>query len=283
MDDLLGTFEAMGDPQMRHAALVHFPIALSALGVVVAAASALLKGKNVTLRWTAFAAYVVLVVVTLVAVRSGEAAHSELGGTSEVVHELVEEHEELGERAWLFAATAAVLLLIAARQKPVIRLTSSWLAVVVGVAGAGWVATTAHHGGELVYDHGVGTAASGTGTGGPGPSSNDPRVAFFREQVRPILSENCFRCHNPTRRDKAGGLDQTTAAGMLAGGESGAVVVPGDPDASLLILAVTWEDDLLQMPPDADKLPDESIEVMRRWVRDGAVWHTGTPEEQTED
>ena len=65
-------------------------------------------------------------------------------------------------------------------------------------------------------------------------------------------------------------------AGMLEGGMSGPTVVPGDPDASWLIMAIRHEEDI-EMPPDSDKLSDEIIAAFEQWVRDGAVWEPLTP------
>ena len=65
-------------------------------------------------------------------------------------------------------------------------------------------------------------------------------------------------------------------AGMLTGGYSGAAIVPGRPDESLVMTAVRWEDPDLQMPMSEDKLPDESIAALEKWIADGAVWEAFT-------
>ena len=59
---------------------------------------------------------------------------------------------------------------------------------------------------------------------------------FFETQVRPVLAENCFRCHGPKQQKNGMRLD--SQAGMLKGGDTGAVVVPGDPEASRLVRAI---------------------------------------------
>ncbi len=71
---------------------------------------------------------------------------------------------------------------------------------------------------------------------------------------------------------RAGGLDQTTMAGLLTGGLSGPAIVPGRPDESLLIKAVRWVDEDLQMPMAEDKLADDRIAALEKWIADGAVW-----------
>ncbi len=91
---------------------------------------------------------------------------------------------------------------------------------------------------------------------------------FFRSKVLPLLESRCFECHG-NQDDIEGDLRLTSLKAMLAGGESGAAVVPGDPDRSLIIQAVRYE--TFQMPP-RDKLPDEEIDILVKWIRDGARW-----------
>ena len=81
-----------------------------------------------------------------------------------------------------------------------------------------------------------------------------------------------MRCHNPGRLRRVGRLDQTTMAGMLRGGISGPALVPGHPDDSLIIKAARHEIEDLEMPADGDKLPDEQIDKLVQWIRDGAAW-----------
>ncbi|MEY3175673.1 MAG: hypothetical protein RLZZ436_3587 [Planctomycetota bacterium] len=94
------------------------------------------------------------------------------------------------------------------------------------------------------------------------------QAEFFRSKVLPLLESRCFECHG-ARDDIEGELRLTSRDAMLTGGESGAAVVPGDPDRSLIIQAVRYE--TFQMPP-RDKLPDEEIEILTKWIREGAQW-----------
>jgi hypothetical protein len=66
-----------------------------------------------------------------------------------------------------------------------------------------------------------------------------------------------------------GGLKVDTLAALLAGGDGGPAIVPGDVGHSPLIQAVRWTDTDLQMPPKA-KLPDDAIAALEQWVRMGA-------------
>ena len=97
------------------------------------------------------------------------------------------------------------------------------------------------------------------------------KAAFFREKVLPLLESRCFECHGPDSEAK-GDLKLSSRAAMLAGGESGAAIVPDKPDESLLIQAVRYEG--FEMPP-RSRMPDEEIEIFSQWIADGAVWPDG--------
>lgn len=94
---------------------------------------------------------------------------------------------------------------------------------------------------------------------------------FFHERVLPILTESCFECHGPARERVKGGLRMAGRDGLLRGGASGPALVPGDPDASLIVQAVRYHDPDLEMPPD-ERMPSEQIAVLEDWVRRGAPW-----------
>jgi hypothetical protein len=99
-----------------------------------------------------------------------------------------------------------------------------------------------------------------------GPSPED--LAFFEKQVRPILVENCYKCHSTSAKKVKGELLLDNPEGILKGGDSGPAVVRGKPDQSLLIKAIRYQDDALQMPPDG-KLPASRIAILVEWVRRG--------------
>jgi cytochrome c553 len=91
---------------------------------------------------------------------------------------------------------------------------------------------------------------------------------FFEARVRPVLADNCFSCHGPKRQ--RGGLRLDSAAGLRKGGDSGAVVVPGHPEKSLLVQAVRHAGER-KMPPEK-KLPPHAVADLAAWVRMGAPW-----------
>ncbi|OWK46756.1 DUF1553 domain-containing protein [Fimbriiglobus ruber] len=92
---------------------------------------------------------------------------------------------------------------------------------------------------------------------------------LFERKVRPVLVEQCQKCHGQEKQK--GGLRVDSRQALLAGGESGPAVVPGDLEKSLLVKAVCWTDKELQMPP-AKKLPDAVIADLKGWVKGGAIW-----------
>jgi len=93
----------------------------------------------------------------------------------------------------------------------------------------------------------------------------------FREHVAPILTRHCLRCHEGKRAK--GGLDLSTAKGVLAGAEGAAVVVPGKPEESRLIEAVSGEHP--EMPKNGKPLSTQEIRTLRVWVAGGARWPEG--------
>jgi len=94
-------------------------------------------------------------------------------------------------------------------------------------------------------------------------------TAFFTNRVEPILRERCYDCHSHDT-EISGGLALDVRSGWEQGGRSGPTVVPGDPQASLLITAIRHGIDGQRMPPE-HPLPDEEIETLVEWVRRGAT------------
>ena len=93
---------------------------------------------------------------------------------------------------------------------------------------------------------------------------------FFENKVRPVLVNECYKCHSIEKGSSKGGLTLDSKQGMLKGGESGGpVIVPGDPDQSLMIQAIRYDNPDLQMPSKY-KLKEEEIEALTEWVRMGA-------------
>lgn len=100
-------------------------------------------------------------------------------------------------------------------------------------------------------------------------SATEAGQRFFEEKVRPLLAEHCYSCHSSEARRLRGGLRLDSRAGWERGGDHGPALVPGDPEASLLIRAVRYVEEDLEMPPQG-RLPDEALEILTSWVRMGA-------------
>ncbi|MFV0444992.1 MAG: DUF1553 domain-containing protein [Planctomycetaceae bacterium] len=110
----------------------------------------------------------------------------------------------------------------------------------------------------------------------PVSNAEDPKwssedVTFFETRIRPVLIEHCYRCHSSEaakQKQLRGGLFTDTRSGLLQGGESGPAVVPGEPDASLLLESLRYES--FEMPPDG-KLPEQVIADFSTWIERGAA------------
>jgi hypothetical protein len=92
---------------------------------------------------------------------------------------------------------------------------------------------------------------------------------FFESKIRPILADHCYKCHSTLAEKIKGGLQLDSREALLKGGDTGKAIVPGDPEASLLIKAVRYTDPDLQMPKDK-KLDDDQIADLVAWVKMGA-------------
>ncbi len=98
-------------------------------------------------------------------------------------------------------------------------------------------------------------------------------VEFFEKKIRPILVDNCYKCHSSEAEKVKGGLLLDTRDGLLKGGDTGAAITLGDAEKSLLIKAVRYTDDELKMPPSkggGKKLSTEQIADLETWVKMGA-------------
>ena len=95
------------------------------------------------------------------------------------------------------------------------------------------------------------------------------QTQFFENKIRPVLADNCYKCHSTKSEKLKGGLLLDSREATLRGGDTGPAVVPGHPDQSLLIKAVRYTDADLQMPP-KQKLSDAQIADLEVWVKMGA-------------
>ncbi len=95
---------------------------------------------------------------------------------------------------------------------------------------------------------------------------------FFESKIRPILANNCFGCHTNSH---LGDLRLDSLEALKKGGKRGPALVPGDPDKSLLIIAVRQTDPNLKMPY-GGKLKASEVASLEAWVQAGAAWPANT-------
>lgn len=94
------------------------------------------------------------------------------------------------------------------------------------------------------------------------------QVEFFENKIRPVLVETCYECHNSVNKAKAGlALDYRDA--VLSGSDDGSVIVPGNPDESVLIWAIRHQDGY-EMPDTGPKLDESVVADFEEWIRMGA-------------
>jgi hypothetical protein len=100
-------------------------------------------------------------------------------------------------------------------------------------------------------------------------------LGFFENKIRPVLVERCYKCHSATSEKLKGGLHLDSRDAMLQGGDTRPAIVPGDPERSLLIEAIRYENSELQMPP-KKKLAGAEISDFVSWIKMGAPWPAAT-------
>jgi len=87
----------------------------------------------------------------------------------------------------------------------------------------------------------------------------DPHAEFFEKRIRPVLVEHCYKCHSLESGKDKGGLRVDSHESLVHGGGSGAAVVPGAAEKSLLLAAIKQGDAGTAMPPQGDPLPPAVI------------------------
>ena len=97
----------------------------------------------------------------------------------------------------------------------------------------------------------------------------DSAAPSFREDVLPVFEQRCIACHGPQKPQQ--GLNLTDASAILRGGGSGPAIEIGSSGKSLLLTKLVSG----AMPPSGPRLPDEEIELIRRWVDEGAALEAG--------
>lgn len=101
------------------------------------------------------------------------------------------------------------------------------------------------------------------------PIGNMSGTEYFESKVRPLFVKHCYECHSEAEQKQKGGLLLDRESGWLEGGDTGKAVIPGQPEASLLVEVVQRLDEDSAMPPKYP-LEEEEIAILVRWVKGGA-------------
>jgi hypothetical protein len=101
------------------------------------------------------------------------------------------------------------------------------------------------------------------------------QIAFFEKEVQPLLKARCLKCHGGEEKIR-GGLKLNSRAGLLTGGDQGPAFDLKSPAESLLLKAINYDE--LEMPP-SGKLPQAEIDILTKWIKQGAPWMPGGPAE----
>jgi mono/diheme cytochrome c family protein len=99
------------------------------------------------------------------------------------------------------------------------------------------------------------------------PKFTPEQVGHYEKEVLPILQAHCLKCHGAEAKVK-GGLNLTTRAAALEGGDTGPALDAKNPAASLFLKAIDFKTEGMQMPPKG-KLPAKELAVLTKWVTDG--------------
>lgn len=89
---------------------------------------------------------------------------------------------------------------------------------------------------------------------------------FFASKIAPLLADHCLECHDAVNQE--GGLDLSHKLAAMRGGDSGKVLVAGQPNHSSLLQSVISD----EMPLDREPLSSEEKELIAEWIRSGADW-----------
>src|SRR6185503_1204321 len=109
------------------------------------------------------------------------------------------------------------------------------------------------------------------------PSSAAARPIEFNRDIRALLSDNCFACHGPDENKRKAKLRFDVKEDAFKPTKDGDyAIVPGDLKKSILIQRITSKDEEEVMPPPktGKKLTAQQIDLLKRWISEGATWQT---------
>ena len=186
--------QSLEDPHARHALIVHFPIVLGVLAIIPALALAARRFKSRPLSITCVAWAIATTIGLGLASGAGEEAYERVEASSPPLtateHDALEQHESLGEGAWLWALPSLAFASATLIQKRPVRITAGALLIAANLTLAGFVTVAGHTGGKLVYTHGLGVPQrSTTGTENHSPQPN-PDASDSEEETETAHRED---------------------------------------------------------------------------------------------
>lgn len=100
-----------------------------------------------------------------------------------------------------------------------------------------------------------------------------PEKIDFARDVMPLIESQCLECHNSRDASRNAGLNLETRKLAMTTGRQPPVIRPGDPKNSLLIKALKLDPvHPISMPPAPDKIWGARLEILEKWIREGAKW-----------
>ena len=104
--------------------------------------------------------------------------------------------------------------------------------------------------------------------------SADEKFVDFSREIQPILSDNCYQCHGPDEKARKAKLRFDTKEGAFRLSDGKSVIIPGKSVESELVRRITTTDPDDHMPPPKSnhKLTARQIEILTRWIDEGAKW-----------
>lgn len=275
VSDATATFTPTRFLGRTHPILVHFPIALVTVAAVNEAWRFLRRERGVAAATAPL--ITAAAVMALASTGSGwlNAAWEHDGDTTD--HLL--RHRWLGTLISFALVGLAVLAHRAARQSRALGGSTSSLVLAqrLGAIGAAaLVGLVGHLGGELVHGEGylqkglMSRVAAPRVAAAPAEITGTPEERFFLAKVQPIIATHCEECHGATKHK--GGLRLVPIGAAFDGPADTWSIIEGQPDESDLIFRVTLpRDDGDAMPPKGNGLTAEEIEILKEWIKNGAV------------
>ncbi|MAL86903.1 MAG: hypothetical protein CMI23_11185, partial [Opitutae bacterium] len=103
----------------------------------------------------------------------------------------------------------------------------------------------------------------------------------FEDDIQPLLEDYCIDCHGPDKQKSGFRVDRRVH--LLKGGDTGLpAVIPDNPAGSYLIEVIKSSDPEIGMPPKGGKLFDDEVELLEKWIAEGAIW-PGQMEDKIEE